>query len=119
MIRKMNMHIEEEKDIPAEESWYEKAERQFADDLVLEEIEAKLKEVEQVQVRTIVSSEGEWGEHQPLVDRMRKALLSDYPDVLADEIGTDPPVRGDKCEARIYLKQGATSKKMRLMQMNG
>jgi len=74
------MHIEEEKDIPAEESWYEKAERQFADDLVLEEIEAKLKEVEQVQVRTIVSSEGEWGEHQPLVDRMRKALLSDYPD---------------------------------------
>ena len=110
------MHIEDEKDILAEESWYEKAERQFVNDLVLEEIEAKSKEFGQVQVRTIVSSEGECGEDQPLVVRMRKALLSDYPDVLPDEIGTDPPVRGDKCEARIYLKECATRKKMRLMQ---
>ena len=49
---------------------------------------------------------------------MRKALMTDYPDVLADEIGPNPPVRGDKCEARIYLKEGATPKKMRLMQPN-
>ena len=84
---------------------YELTEQQFSDDAIIEEIEAKIKEVETVQVRTMVSSKGEWGEHQPLVDRLRQALLTDYPDVLADEIGPNPPVRGDKCEARIYLKE--------------
>ena len=114
------MYIEEEdEDIDADDSWYEKSQRKLADDAVIEGIEAIIREVETVQVRTLVSSEGEWGEHQPLVDRMGKALLSDYPDVLADEIGTDPPVRGDKCEARIHLREGSTPKKMRLMQMNG
>ena len=87
------------------------AEQQFHDEVIIEEIEAKIKEVETVQVRTIVSSEAEWGEHQPLVDRLRKASLADYPDVLADVIGPNPPVRGDKCEARIYLKEGVTPPK--------
>ena len=59
-------------------------------------------------MRTIVSSDGEWGEHQQLVDGLRKALHRDYPDVLADEIKPNPPVRGDKCEARIYLKERAS-----------
>ena len=52
------------------------------------------------------------------MDRLRKSFLTDYPDVLADEIGPNAPVRGDKCEARIYLKEGATPKTMRLMQPN-
>ena len=92
MIRRMNMYIDEEdEDIDADDSWYEKSQGKLADDAVIEGIEARIREVETVQPRTIVSSEGGWGELQPLVDRMRKALLSDYPDVLADEIGTDPP----------------------------
>ena len=79
--------------MPAEDSWYELAEQQFSEDAIIEEIEAKIKEFETVQVRKIASPQGEWGEHQPLVDRLRKALLTDYPDVLGDEIRSNPPVR--------------------------
>ena len=78
----------------------------------------RIKDGETVQIRTIVSSEGEWGEHQPLVDGLRKALLTDYPDVLVDISRPKSPVQRAKCEARNHLKEGATPKKMRLMQMN-
>ena len=84
------MCIVEEKEMPPEESWYELAEQQFSDAAIIEEVAAQIKGVETVQVRTIASSEGEWVEHQPLVDRLRKDLLSDYPDVIADEIGPNP-----------------------------
>ena len=87
--------------------------------MIIDEDERKIKEVETPEVRTIVSSEGERREHQFLVDPPSEALLTDYPDVLADEIGPNPPVQGGKCEARNSLKEGATAKKMRLMQKNG
>ena len=116
-IRKMNLLIDEElSDMSDDEK---DLEPQFLDEEEVLEIVQRLKNTDLVRVRTIVSSEGEWGEHQPLVEGLRKALHQDYPDVLADEIQPNPPVRGDKCEARIYLKEGANPRKMRLMQMNG
>ena len=115
----MNLHVVQEKETQAELSWLETAKLQKLGDQAVEKIEKKLRETEVRQVRTIVSTDGEWSENQPLVDALRKAIFQDYPDVLTDEIKPNPPVRGDKCEARIYLKEGATPKKMRLMQLNG
>ena len=83
------------------------------------EVEAKLSAHKSHQVRTIATVEGEWGEHQPLVESLRKYLFTDYADVLADEIKPDPPIRGEHCEGRIFLKTDAKPKKQRHMHMNG
>ena len=83
------------------------------------EVEAKLSVREEHPIRTIATAEGEWGEHQPLVEDLRKALFADYPDVLANEIKPNPPIRVEHCEGRIFLKPDAKPKKQRHMHMNG
>ena len=79
----MHLHLIQEKGVHAEHSWLEPPNLQKLSKKTEEEIEQRLKDAEVIQVRTIVSSDGEWGEHQQLVDGLRKALHRDYPDVLA------------------------------------
>ena len=61
-------------------------------------------------VRAIYAEGGEWGEHQPLVDRLRRALFEDFPDVSRESIHPDPPARGPNREAKIFLKPNAQPK---------
>ena len=72
-------------------SWVKGDRKQTLGQDELAEVEAKPSAHKKHQVRTIATLEGEWGEHQPLVESLRKPLFSDYPDVLADENKTDPP----------------------------
>ena len=62
----------------------------------------------------VQGTDKEWGENQPLVDKLRAALLKDYGDtVLCGKfswINESPPIRGPHCEARIHLKVGAQAK---------
>ena len=74
---------------------------------------------EELPIRTIATAEGEWGEHQTLVESLRKALFADYPDVLANEIKPNPPIRGEHCEGGIFLQPDSKPKKQRHMHMNG
>ena len=53
-----------------------------------------------------------------MVQNLRKALFTDYPDVLADEIKPEPPSRRDHCEGRIFLKRDAKPKKKEHMHLN-
>ena len=76
-IRKMNLHEVQGKGVPAEHSWLGPPNFQKLGKSATEEIEQKLRDTEVIHVRKIVSSDGEWGEHQQLVDGPRQALHRD------------------------------------------
>ena len=61
---------------------------------VLAEVEAILIYQKTNQVRSIATVEGEWGEHQQMLEQLRRASFTDYPDLLADKIKPDATIRG-------------------------
>ena len=115
----MALDITDETEMFGETSWVKGGRTQILGEDELAEVEAKLSVREELPIRTIATTEGEWGEHQPLVESLRKALFADYPAVLANEIKPNPPIRGEHCEGRIFLKPDAKPKKQRDMHMNG
>ena len=68
--------------------------------------------VQEVEVGGVIQGEeSEWGEHQALVDELRAALHRDYDSTVhSGKFHWGPegaPIKGDNCEAKIHLKQGA------------
>ena len=80
-----------------ETNWVEGDRQQTLGEHELAEVEAKPKSQKTHRLRTIAIFEAEWSDHQPLVEHLRRALFTDYLDVLAEEIKPDPRIRGEHC----------------------
>jgi len=75
IVRKLRLVVEEvDRELLCEEE-------------ILEETKQLLAvEHESVEIHAIASISGEWGEHEALVDDLKKALFRDYQDVLVDSL---------------------------------
>ena len=107
----MALHYTDEGEMFGDTSWVKGGRNEILGEDELAEVEGKLSVRKELPIRTIATAEGEWGEHQTLVESLRKALFADYPHVLANEIKSNPPIRGEHCEGRIFLKPDAKRKK--------
>jgi transposase InsO family protein len=109
-----------DEDVP-EEEWVD-------DPLSEEELEALQAKffdaVQEVEVSGLIQGEeSEWGEHQALVDELRAAIHRDYDStVLSGKFHWGPegaPIRGENCEAKIHLKQGAEARAQKQIRLTG